>query len=171
MAIVLAGVVTVMALCACGFLVWKLAAQRDAAQTSAQWHTEFEQDRDARATGGQAHEAAKAFAGLMINLDYVDFDRNVAATLENSTGEFKDTYAKSTDQLRRTIVDNKAKAHGIVVDSAIASESANKVTVLLFIDQSVSNTAVPDGRMDRSRVSITMEKVGDRWLASKVEIL
>jgi Mce-associated membrane protein len=41
---------------------------------------------------------------------------------------------------------------------------------LLMIDQTVSNTARPDSRVDRTRMKITMELVGGRWLASKVEL-
>jgi len=34
----------------------------------------------------------------------------------------------------------------------------------------VTNTARPDARSDSSRMKITMEKVDNRWLASKVEL-
>lgn len=43
--------------------------------------------------------------------------------------------------------------------------------VLLFVDQSVSNTISPQPRIDKSRIRMTMEKVSGRWLASKVELL
>jgi len=59
----------------------------------------------------------------------------------------------------------------VVVDSAIASESMGKVVVLLFIDQTVTNAQVPDPRIDRSRIKITMEKIDGRWKASKVQLL
>ena len=42
--------------------------------------------------------------------------------------------------------------------------------VLLFVDQSVSNTKLPDPRIDRSRMKMTLEKVDGRWRASKVEL-
>ena len=42
--------------------------------------------------------------------------------------------------------------------------------VVLFIDQSVSNGAAPAPQVDRSRVTMTMEKVDGRRLASKVEL-
>jgi Mce-associated membrane protein len=46
-----------------------------------------------------------------------------------------------------------------------------KVVVLLFIDQTVTNAQVPDPRIDRSRIKITMEKIDGRWKASKVQLL
>ena len=49
--------------------------------------------------------------------------------------------------------------------------SPDKVEVLLFVDQSITNANNPSPRIDRNRIDMTMEKVGDRWLASRVEIL
>lgn len=79
-------------------------------------------------------------------------------------------YSQSSSQLRQLLIDNKASAHGVVVESAIQSEAKNKVVVLLFVDQSVSNTNVPDPRIDRSRVKMTMEFVDGRWRASQVAL-
>lgn len=90
--------------------------------------------------------------------------------LNGATGDFKDIYTKDSMQLRQLLIDNKATAHGVVIDSAIQSESKDKVTVLLLVDQTVTNTARPDARSDSSRMKITMEKVDNRWLASKVEL-
>jgi Mce-associated membrane protein len=73
-------------------------------------------------------------------------------------------------QLRQLLIDNKATAHGVVLESAIQSASKNKVVVLLFVDQSVANASLPDPRIDRSRIKMTMEFVDGRWRTSKVEL-
>lgn len=39
-----------------------------------------------------------------------------------------------------------------------------------MVDQTVTNADHPDPRVDRSRMKITMDKVDDRWFASKVEL-
>jgi Mce-associated membrane protein len=39
-----------------------------------------------------------------------------------------------------------------------------------MVDQTVTNAARPDSRVDRNRMKMTMEKVDGRWLASKVEL-
>ena len=79
-------------------------------------------------------------------------------------------YSQSSVQLRQLLIDNKASAHGVVVESAVQSASKDKVVVLLFVDQSVANANVPDPRIDRSRIKMTMENVDGRWRASKVEL-
>ena len=118
----------------------------------------------------QALDAAKKYIVTLTSVDTNAIDKNFSEVLDGSTGEFKDMYTKSSAQLRQTLIDNKAAAHGSVVDAAVQSASEDKVDVVLFVDQSVSNGAAPAPQLDRSRVKLTMEKVDGRWLASKVEL-
>lgn len=118
----------------------------------------------------QALDAAKKYVLALTSVDTTAIDKNFAEVLDGSTGEFKDMYTKSSAQLRQTLIDNKAAAHGNVVDAAVRSATEDKVEVVLFVDQSVSNGAAPAPQLDRSRVKMTMEKVDGRWLASKVEL-
>lgn len=143
----------VAALGSSGFLGWQLWQQRQIDQAS-------------RA----AQQAAVAYAGILTSIDSEKVDENFAQVLDGSTGEFKDMYSQSSVQLRQLLIDNKASAHGVVLDSAVQSASEDKVVVLLFVDQSVSNISVPDPRVDRSRIKMTMEKVDGSWRASKVEL-
>lgn len=129
------------------------------------------QEHQVKIAGQQAQQAAVTYAQVLTSIDSNNVDQNFRQVLDGATGEFKDMYTQSSVQLRQLLIDNKATAHGVVVDSAIASASANKVVVLVFIDQTVTNTAVPDPRIDRSRIKITMEKIDGRWLASKVQLL
>lgn len=144
----------VASLAVSGFLGWR------------QW-----QDHRVRLAGEQAQQAAVSYAQVLTSIDSNKVDENFRQVLDGATGEFKDMYTQSSVKLRQLLIDNKATAHGVVVDSAIQSESMNKVVVLVFIDQTVTNTAAPDPRIDRSRIKMTMEKVDGRWRASKVQLL
>jgi len=137
-----------------GFLGWK------------QW-----QEHQIKQAGEQAQQAAIAYAQVLTSIDSNNVDQNFRQVLDGATGEFKDMYTQSSVQLRQLLIDNKATAHGVVVDSAIQSESTNKVVVLVFIDQTVTNMQAPDPRIDRSRIKMTMEKVDGHWRASKVQLL
>ncbi|WP_371685521.1 Mce protein [Mycobacterium sp. MFM001] len=117
-----------------------------------------------------ARQSAVDYAQVLTSIDSNQVDQNFAAVLGGATGQFKDMYTKASVQLRQLLIDNKATAHGVVVASAIQSEAKDKVVVLLMVDQTVTNAARPDGRVDRSRMKMTMEKVDNRWLASKVEL-
>lgn len=117
-----------------------------------------------------ARQTAVDYAQVLTSIDSNQVDQNFAAVLSGATGQFKDMYTKASVQLRELLIDNKATAHGVVVESAVQSEAKDKVVVLLMVDQTVTNTGRPDGRVDRTRMKITMEKVDGRWLASKVEL-
>ena len=95
-------------------------------------------------------------------------DQNFTDILDGATGDFKDTYTKASSRLRKMLIDNKVATQGTVIDSAVKSATTNKVEILLFVRQSVTNSASPEPRTDITAVTMTMEKVGDRWLASKV---
>ncbi|VEG45625.1 membrane protein [Mycolicibacterium flavescens] len=136
-----------------GFLGWQLWQERQVAQA-----------------GEQARAAAVTYAQVLTSIDSAKVDENFDAVLDGATGEFKDMYSQSSSQLRQLLIDNKASAHGVVLESAVQSAAKDRVVVLLFVDQSVSNTNVPDPRIDRSRIKMTMENVDGRWRASKVEL-
>ncbi len=138
---------------ASGFLGWQVWQQREIAAAS----------RDAQA-------AAVHYAQVLTSIDSNNVDQNFADVLNGATGEFKDMYSQSSAQLRQLLVDNKATARGVVIDSAVKSASKDQVVVLMFVDQTVANKAAPDPRIDRSRVKMTMDKVDGAWLASKVEL-
>ena len=152
-AIVATAVVLAATLGGAGFLGWKV------------WDL-----TSVASAGRQAQDAAVAYAQVLTSIDSNKVDENFNQVLDGATGEFKDMYSQSSVQLRQLLIDNKATAHGVVVDSAVQSTSRDKVVVLLFVDQAVSNTNVPDPRIDRSRIKMTMEDVDGRWRASKVEL-
>ena len=117
-----------------------------------------------------AQRAAVSYAQVLTSIDSDNVDENFKEVLDGATGEFKDMYSQSSVELRQLLIENKATAHGIVVESAVQSASKDKAVVLLFVDQSVSNTKLPDPRIDRSRMKMTLEKVDGQWRASKVEL-
>lgn len=145
--------VFVASLALSGFLGWKW------------WQTE-----QVAQAGKQAQDAAVAYAQILTSIDSNKVDENFNQVLAGATGEFKDMYSQSSMQLRQLLIDNKASAHGVVVQSAVQSATKDKVVVLLFVDQSVTNSTVPDPRIDRSRIKMTMEKVDGQWRTSKVEL-
>ena len=128
--------------------------------------------RDAKAVESAAREASDVARQYAVTLTSVgaDLEGDFAAVLDGATGEFEKMYAESSEQLRQLLIDNQAQAEGVVVESGIKSATPTKVEVLLFIDQSVTNALVPEPRLDRSRVVMTMELVDGRWLASQVDL-
>jgi len=127
-------------------------------------------DNDIEAAGRAAQEAAEQYAVALTSIDSKDLDSDFAAVLDGATGEFKEMYGQSSTQLKQLLIDNNATGQGTVVDSAIKSAAADKAEILLFVDQTVTNSAAPEPRIDRSRVLMTMERVDGRWLAAEVTL-
>ena len=120
--------------------------------------------------GREAERTAVSYAQVLTSIDSNNVDENFQQVLDGATGEFKDMYSKSSVELRQLVIENKATAHGVVIDSAVQSVSKDRAVILLFVDQAVANTKLPDPRIDRSRMKMTLEKVDGRWRASKVEL-
>ncbi len=137
----------------CGFLGWQVWQQRQL-------------DRAA----DEARQAAVEYARILTSIDADKVDENFAQVLDGATGEFRDMYSASSAQLRQLLIDNKASARGVVLESAVQSAGEDEVVVLLFIDQTVSNAHVPEPRIDRSRVKMTMRHVDGTWRAAKVAL-
>lgn len=129
-------------------------------------HHRIEVDDAARA----ATDTARAYSVTLTSIDSGSIDQNFRQVLDGATGEFKNTYSQSSAQLKALLVQNKAKSSGTVVNWAVKSATTDRVVVLLFVDQTVTNTQSPDPRVDRSRITMTMQKVDGRWLASSVEL-
>lgn len=138
---------------ATGFLGWQL----------------WQKDQIA-AAGEEARQAAVSYAEVLTSIDSDKVDENFKEVLDGATGEFKDMYTQSSVELRQLLIENKATARGVVVESAVQSASKDRAVVLLFVDQSVANAKLPDPRIDRSRMKMTLEKLDGRWRASKVEL-
>ena len=128
------------------------------------------QSRQIDHAGQEAQRTAVSYAQVLTSIDSNNVDQNFKEVLDGATGEFKDMYSQSSVELRQLLIENKATAHGVVIDSAVQSVSKDRAVVLLFVDQAVANTKLPDPRIDRSRMKMTLEKADGRWRASKVEL-
>ncbi len=129
---------------------------------------DLKREREVADAGRQALAAAQQYAVVLTSVDAGKLDENFTAVLGGATGEFKQMYSESSSQLKQALIDNKARADGKVIAAGIKSATKDKVEVMLFLDQSVTNALNPEPRLDRNRIIITMEKVDGRWLASDV---
>ena len=128
------------------------------------------QQHQKRAAAEQAVDAAKKYALALCNIDAGTVDKTFTDLAHNSTDDLNSAHVSSAAKLRQIIVDKKVTAHGNITDAAVESVSTDKVSVLLLVDQSVSNLDTPQPQVDRTHIKITMERVDDRWLASDVEL-
>lgn len=154
----LAAVVSVVVLAGAGYGGWLLY-----------------QHHETDIAGAQALAAAEKYVLTLTNFDSIHPDpaeeKDMDYLLDGATGEYKDMYAKSQAKLLKLQVEKKAAGRGTLVDSAVKSAGKDKAVVVLFVDQSVTNTDQPDPQLDRSRIRATMYKVDGRWLVGYLEAL
>lgn len=118
----------------------------------------------------EALATARAYAVTVTSYDYKDMEGSIADAIDGATGEFKDQYAGASDALRALMTETKATATGQVLDAAVLSAEDDSVTVMLFVDQKVTNAGTKKTKVDRNRVLLTMEKHDDRWLVSDLKL-
>ncbi len=120
--------------------------------------------------GRQALAAAQEYALVLTSVDATALDQKFAAAVDGATGEFQDMYRESSAQLKQVLIDSKARADGTVIAAAVKSATTDRVEVMLFVDQAVTNALNPEPRVDRNRIIMTMEKIDGRWLAANVDL-
>ncbi|WP_067669096.1 hypothetical protein [Nocardia miyunensis] len=122
------------------------------------------------AAARRALSTAQTYAVTLTSIDSQHIADDYDHVLAGATGDFKNMYSQSSGQLKKMLIDNKARSVGKVVDASVQSASTEQVVVMLFVDQEITNNVSPDPRVDRSRIIMTMQSVGGRWLAAKVEM-
>lgn len=147
------GLVLVLALAAAVVFGWLYLAQSS--------------DESAR---NEALATARAYAVTVTSYDYRDMEASIADALDGATGEFKDQYAGAGDALRALMKETKATATGEVLDAAVVTAGEDRATVLLFVDQKVTNAGTKKTKVDRNRMLLVMAKHDDRWLVSDLKL-
>ncbi len=150
-------VAAVVAVLAAGVIVsqWQLSDQRDLASA-----------RDS------ATAAARVYAVDVASYDYRHLTRDFTVVEQESTPEFRRTFVQSSGSLAKVLAQYKATAKGSVVASGVTSATTSTAVVVLFVNQTVTNTAQTGGSTpDNSRIQMTLVRPGSKWLISDLKLL
>ena len=124
---------------------------------------------DARA---DALAAARQEALNLIAVDGRDTDKDIAAVLEGATGAFKDDFTSRSADLKRVITGAKVVSTDLrITEAAVVAADRDSATVLVAADSVVQNAAKPDGSPRSYRMLLELERVGERWLTSSLEVV
>jgi Mce-associated membrane protein len=121
--------------------------------------------------GRDGMAASVRAAETILSYDHRKIDADVAAASKLTTGQFRKDYTDTSKTVTPIAKEYKAVVKATVKASSVVSAAPERVVVLLFVDQSTQSTRVQGTQVDQARVRITMQKVGDEWLAAKVEAL
>jgi Mce-associated membrane protein len=115
--------------------------------------------------------AARTYAVELAGYDYRHLDHDFGVVLAHSTPSFRRSFTQSSDALRTTLRQYHATAAAKVVSAGIVSASTSRVVVLVFLDQTISNSTQKTPTTDRSQVEITLVDTGGRWFIDQVSLL
>ncbi len=123
----------------------------------------------------QAVGAARVAAGDILGYDYRSIDQSIRRARSETTGAFRKQYDSTASTLLPQSKQLKAIVQATVGSAGVMSASADRVVVLLFIDQATvkqqPGAKTPETRIDQSRVRVTMSKVHGTWLVSELAAL
>lgn len=146
--------VIVVLLALSGFLGWKFLERRQA--------------DSARAA---AVDAGTRYATDLASYDFNNLAGNFTTVTANSTEKFAQQYKQVSDNLTQLIVQMKATSKGSVTQLGVVESDADNAVLILFLDQTITNTNSPQPRVDRNRMRLSLLKSGDRWLIDDVQLL
>ncbi len=129
------------------------------------------QGSSADAARRDAVPASVRAAETILSYDHTRMDADIAAASKLTTGQFRKDYADTSRTVAPIAREYKAVVKATVKASSVVSATSDQVVVLLFVDQSTQSTRVQGTQVDQARVRMTMRRVGDDWLAAKVEAL
>jgi Mce-associated membrane protein len=122
--------------------------------------------------GTTAVAAAKVYAVELASYDYRHLSQDFGAVQKHASPSFAKSFIQSSDALKTVLTKYKATAKAKVIAAGLTSGSTDRAVVLVFLDQTVTNTAQKSGpTTDQSRVSITLTRAHAAWVIDQVRLL
>lgn len=119
-----------------------------------------------------AERAARDAVVEMTTYDHTSVDEDFAWVDDAGTAKFREQYAEASAPVKQAVIAAEARAKGVVVEAAPDYVDDTHVTVLLFVDQTITNARAGDqANFDQLRVKMKMELEGGRWLVDEVEVV
>lgn len=126
-------------------------------------HRAGQRDRAVR----QALATAPAAAKALFSYDYRTFDDSVANGRTFATGAFGDEYAQTTATLKPTATKQQAVVLAEVSATGVVAADADRVELLVYLNQYRRNVSTAGEKVDQNRVVLTMVPVDGDWKVVK----
>ncbi len=123
-----------------------------------------------------ALEQARTSAETVLSYSFRTLDDDFAAATAVSTGQFKDDYERTSQSaVREVATQTEAEVKADVVSAGVVSGTADRVVVLVFVDQTTVSNRLDRPKTDQNRVRLTMVRStsdqGPTWLVEQVDAL
>lgn len=116
-----------------------------------------------------ARQSAASELPRLYSFDYRQIDANITEQLNLTVGAIHDQIQSSTaPALQALAPKTKVVVQAVAVDSAVLSDDAQSVQVIVFLNQATTNNLLPAPRLDRNRLIATMQSVNGQWKIADV---
>ena len=115
------------------------------------------------AASHEALAAATAATAALFSYDYRTFDASVSNGKQFATGAFAGEYAETTASLRASVQKEQAVVRAEVSAAGVVTASADRVEVLLYVNQYRRNVNITGEKVDQNRVVLTLVPVDGEW--------
>lgn len=135
------------------------------------WSAERDHDR-VQAAQQAAMSAARREVVDVLSYDSPTVVQDLRRAERHLTGDFADQFTKMADTLIIPTAQEKGiRTHAEVTSAGVVSASAERVVVLLFVNQTTTSRRVPEPTLDGSRLEVTLDRAGPGWVISQLRPL
>lgn len=131
----------------------------------------WQKRREQAAAAHVASEAASSQVEKLITVSGSTAQDSIESLLDGATGDFRAEFEAQADRLRRALADSDVSTTGEVVSTAVVRATDNRATVIVAATGTVQNNQTENSQPRNYRLSVDLEKVGDRWLVSGLEFV
>ncbi|MGI5520270.1 hypothetical protein ACQEUX_04880 [Micromonospora sp. CA-259024] len=115
----------------------------------------------------QALATAPAAAKAIFSYDYRTFDDSVANGRTFATGQFGKEYEQTTAALKQTATTQQAVVAAEVSATGVVTATAERVELLVYVNQYRRNVNTAGEKVDQNRVVLTLVPVDGEWKVSR----
>lgn len=122
---------------------------------------------------GEALDAGKQTAGIMFGYQPDNVEQHVADTRESLSGPAQQQYDEIITEanLVAEVQKQQVKSEVSIQDAGVVSSTRDTALLLIFMNQSVTRDGKDLVSVNASRLQYSMEREGDRWLVTNIDIL
>lgn len=96
---------------------------------------------------------------------------DIARVINDSTGGFHDQYVQQADGFQKQVTESGVTSRGQATSAGVVSADDAHAVVLVAVNATVTNKQAPAPAQRVYRMRITLDRVGEAWLASNMEFV
>jgi Mce-associated membrane protein len=135
------------------------------------WHQVRQHSATERARQA-ALDTTRDAARVLFSYDYRTLSKDFSAGKSVTTGKFRSEYSTTTSKVVAPLaVKQKVVVKAEVVTAGVVRATSTTVVTIVYVNQVTTSSLAAAPKIDLSRVRMTLEHVGGRWLVSNVDAL